>query len=410
MSADLLAATAAARTAMVDRLVADGVLTDPRLRDALLRVRREVLLPHAYVRVSGPGADPIDWRLLDGSHPDDQAEWLDLVHSDDSVLLQRDGEPLDALRRGPVTGGHMTSMSTYAPATVEVLQCLQLDCGQRFLDLGSGPGISLALAAAITGPGRATGVERDPHMSVFAQRNLDGLGQEATVVEGDALNGHATGAPYDRIHSGIGVPCIPLAWVEQLARGGTLLTTLVTRTPSWPGQMRATRTMKGRLQAVLTGRPRGHRPLLGYEWLTAVNHRPKVKADPGRPRPTRLAPPDDDAHGFWIAAAYLAPGLVRDFQADTMTIVAPEEDSWAVAGPGDGTVRVHGPRDVWAELENVHDAWERAGRPDTYRVDIPDGGDPQRVASGPGRMALTWTLPPLAAVPHQTSPSLGSCP
>ena len=70
-------------------------------------------------------------------------------------------------------------------------------------------------AAAITGPGRATGVERDPHMSVFARRNLDRLGLGAQVVAGDALEGHAAGAPYDRIHSGIGVPCIPLAWVEQ---------------------------------------------------------------------------------------------------------------------------------------------------------------------------------------------------
>ncbi|MFF3319987.1 methyltransferase domain-containing protein [Streptomyces sp. NPDC003035] len=402
MSFDLHTATSGRRAAMVDRLKADGILTSPLLRDALLRVRREVLLPHAYVRISGPGADPIDWRLLDGSHPDDREEWLDLIHSDESILLQRDGEPLDTLARGQVTGGHMTSMSTYTPATVETLQVLGLAPGQRYLELGPGPGVALALAATTIGPGRATGVERDPHMAAFAQRNLNRLGVGAVVIEGDAFEGHEARAPYDRIHSGIGVPCVPPAWVEQLAPGGRLLTTLATRTPSWPGQLLVTRTVgTGRIAAVLRGRPRGYRPMFGYQWLTALDHRARIKADPGTARPTRLAPPADDAYGFWIAAAYLAPGLVRDFQAETMTIVAPEDDSWAVAGPVDGTVRVHGPRDVWAELEDVHAHWVETGRPQTYEVDLHDGTGVQPVTSGTGPEALNWSLPPLATVPRQ---------
>ncbi|MEU2251375.1 methyltransferase [Streptomyces sp. NPDC019224] len=390
-----------ARSRMVDRLSADGLLSDMLLRDALLRLPREVLLPHAYVRVSGPGTEPIDWRLLDGSHPEDRQEWLDLIHSGESVLLQRDGERLDTLARGPVTGGHMTSMSTYLPATVEALQALELGPGQRYLELGTGPGISLALAAAITGPGLATGVERDRHMAAFAQQNLDRPGVGAAVAVGDALDGLKARAPYDRIHSGIGVPRLPEAWVDQLAPGGRILTTLVTRTPSWPGQLLATRTAAGEIEAVLQGRPCGYRPMLGYQWLDAVPMRPRIKAEPGVPRPTRLAPPPGDAYGFWLAAAYLAPGLVRDFQAETMTIVAPDEGSWAVAGPGEATVRVHGPREVWAELEDVHARWVLAGRPDTYRVTVPEHGGSQHVSSGTGRRALKWDLPPLAPVPHQ---------
>ncbi|MEU9865197.1 methyltransferase domain-containing protein [Streptomyces sp. NPDC047971] len=412
MSADLNAATHGARAAMVDRLVSDGVLTDCRLREALLRVRREVLLPHAYVRVSGPGADPIEWRLLQGAHPEDREEWFGLIHSDESILLQRDGEPLDALRRGPVSGGHMSSMSTYTPATVGALQALRVEPGHSFLDLGTGPGVSLALAAAVTGPGHATGVEHDGHMSAFARRNVDDLALGATVVEGDALDGHPAGGCYDRIHSGIGVPCVPTAWVQQLAPGGMLLTTLATRTPSWPGQVLVTRTPAGEVEAVLKGTQRGYRPMFGHRWLTALDHRARIEADPGRSRPTTLAPPADDAYGFWIAAAHMLGNgsLVRDFQAETMTIVAPDDDSWAVAGPGDGTVRVHGRRDVWAELEDLHARWDEAGRPDRHVVELPDGGGPQHVVSGTGRNALTWTLPALATVPRQdamTTPSQG---
>ncbi|MFF8917860.1 protein-L-isoaspartate O-methyltransferase [Streptomyces sp. NPDC015032] len=401
MSADLSTTTGARRAAMVERLEADGVLTDVRLREALLSVPREVLLPHAYLRVSDPGVEPIEWHLLEGAHPDDRAEWLDLIHSGESVLLQRDGEPLDALVRGPVTGGNMTSMSTYGQATVEALQTLQLGPGQRYLELGPGPGVSLGLAAAVTGPRLAVGVERDGRMAAFAQRNLDRIGLGAAVVEGDALDGHPAGGVFDRVHSGIGVPCVPPAWVAQLAPGGRLLTTLTTRTPSWPGQLLATRTGAGEIEAVLRGRPRGYRPMLGYWWLNAVKVRPRIKDDPGVPRPTRLASPPDDAYGFWLAAAYLAPGLVRDFQAETMTIAAPDEDSWAVAGPGENTVRVHGPRDVWAELEDVHARWVLAGRPDRYRVTVPEDGGPQHVASGADLRALKWVLPPLAPVPHQ---------
>ncbi|MFC9890236.1 methyltransferase [Streptomyces pilosus] len=403
MSPDLQVTDASSlRAALVERLTSAGVLTDPRLRDALLRVRREVLLPHAYVRVSGPGTEPIDWRLLDGSHPEDRQEWLDLVHGDESVLLQRDGEPLDTLTRGPVTGGHMTSMSTYTPATIEALQSLGLEQGLRYLELGPGPGVSLALAAVITGPGLATGVERDTHMAAFVQRNLHRLDIDAAIVEADALDGHEARAPYDRIHSGIGVPCVPPAWVEQLAPGGRLLSTLATRTPSWPGQLLVTRSNRGRVEAVLRGRPRGYRPMRGYQWLSALQHRARIEADPGTARPTRLVPPSDDSYGFWLAAAYLAPGLVRDFQARTLTIVAPEDDSWAVAGPGEGIVRVHGPRDVWAELEDLHVRWQDAGRPNAYQVDLTDGTGAQTVTSGPGPQALTWTLPPLATVPRPT--------
>ncbi|WP_234351401.1 hypothetical protein [Streptomyces sp. XY413] len=189
--------------------------------------------------------------------------------------------------------------------------------------------------------------------------------------------------------------------MEQLAPGGRLLTTLVTRTPSWPGQLVITRTAAGTVEAVLRGRPRGYRPLLGYRWLNALDHRARIKADPGTARSTRLAPPPDDAYGFWLAAAYLVPGTVRDFQAETMTIVAPEDDSWAVAGPGDGTVRVHGLRDVWAELEDLHTRWEQAGRPEQYRGDLRDSSGAQHVTSDTGPKALSWTLPPLAAVPRQ---------
>ncbi|MFH0180746.1 hypothetical protein ACIA6D_41875 [Streptomyces cacaoi] len=228
--------------------------------------------------------------------------------------------------------------------------------------------------------------------------------EDAIKVAGEnaiPLTGAPLPAPVREVRTeAVSFTCVPEPWVEQLAPGGRLLTTLATRTPSWPGHLLVSRTAAGMVEAVLRGRPRGYRPLLGYRWLNALDHRACIKDDPGTARSTPLAPPPDDAYGFWLAAAYLAPGLVRDFQAETMAIVAPEDDSWAVAGPGNGTVRVHGPRDVWAELEDLHARWEQAGRPERYLVDLRDSSGVQHVTSGAGPKALAWMLPPLA-VPRQ---------
>lgn len=89
-----------------------------------------------------------------------------------------------------------------------------------------------------------------------------------------------------------------------------------------------------------------------------------------------------------------------------MTVVAPEDESWAVADSDGATVRTHGPRDVWAELEEVHARWVRAGRPSLYRVEIPAADGPQHVTSGTGPDALTWTLPAGSGTPQpRRSPS-----
>lgn len=55
----------AAREAMVARLETAGQLRPGTVREALLAIRREVLIPQAYVRRSAPGEDPPRWDLLD---------------------------------------------------------------------------------------------------------------------------------------------------------------------------------------------------------------------------------------------------------------------------------------------------------------------------------------------------------
>ncbi|MGW8767766.1 hypothetical protein ACWGN5_35360 [Streptomyces sp. NPDC055815] len=65
MSPDLHTATSDRRAAVIDLLQADSVLADPVLRNALLRVPPREAPPPRPCPGQGPGADPIDWRLLD---------------------------------------------------------------------------------------------------------------------------------------------------------------------------------------------------------------------------------------------------------------------------------------------------------------------------------------------------------
>lgn len=84
----------AARAAMVARLEEAGDLAVGPVREALLSLPREVLMPQAYVRRSAPDEKPLRWDLLDWARPGDREELLRVLHSGDSVSVQHAGEPL----------------------------------------------------------------------------------------------------------------------------------------------------------------------------------------------------------------------------------------------------------------------------------------------------------------------------
>uniref|UniRef100_UPI0012FEBC5A methyltransferase domain-containing protein n=1 Tax=Streptomyces megasporus TaxID=44060 RepID=UPI0012FEBC5A len=287
----------AARLAMVARLEASGELRDPAVRAALSAVRREVLLPRAYVRRNEPGARPGVWQLLDGAHPEDRAEWSEVVHGGGSVLVQHDGERVTAQRRGMVAGGRITGLSSVVSMTVHTLQRLRLRPGLRLLELGTGTGVTAALAAHILGPGAVTSVESDRHLADAARARLDALGSGVRVVTADGLDGCPDGAPYDRVLSTFAVPYVPRAWLAQLADGGLLLTTVATTSSSWSGEA-VVRRRGRRLEATLEGRAAGHLPVAGHRLPYAGEHRHLVGRGPVRRRTARVPTAELDAHGY----------------------------------------------------------------------------------------------------------------
>jgi protein-L-isoaspartate O-methyltransferase len=145
---------------MVARLEESGDLGPGPVRDALLTLPREVLMPQAYVRRSAPDETPPRWDLLDWARPEDREELSKLLHSGDSVPIQHEGEAILGRVPEPRRGGAMTSMSSIVGMTAGLLQQLDLRPGQRVLDVGCAYGRPDTAAGTSPPQGRATSGRR----------------------------------------------------------------------------------------------------------------------------------------------------------------------------------------------------------------------------------------------------------
>ncbi|MFD4763206.1 protein-L-isoaspartate O-methyltransferase [Streptomyces sp. NPDC058439] len=381
---------------MVARLEASGDLQEGSVREALLVLPREVLMPQAYVRRTADGEKPPRWDLLDWAVPQDREELQGVLYGGASVLVQHDGEPLLSRAYGARSGASITSMSTVMGLTASLLDELDLQPGQRVLDVGTGAGMTAAVACQVCGDQGVVTLDRDRHLAQAAAARLADIGFRPEVVCGPGDEGYPARAPFDRVFVSFTVERVPAALVEQLAPRGRLLAHVTTASPSWPALAVVERTADGRHEAELRAVEYAHRAGYGMEriWLSK-EFRQHIATEPGTwTQRSMLAPPADTDRGFWLAADHLlGGGLVRDFGSEHLMIGAPGCGSWLRVEPVGHqrwNVTTQGPRDIWKELQDLADLWRAVGSPDRYRLSFdPDGG--QRAASECGR--LSWELP-----------------
>jgi protein-L-isoaspartate(D-aspartate) O-methyltransferase len=123
----------------------------------------------------------------------------------------------------PLSIGYGQTIS--APSMIAIMmESLDLNLGQRVLEIGSGSGYNAALIAEIVGrKGEVVTVERIFELAKFAETNLKKTGYGwVQVVTGDGTCGYERGAPWDRILVTACAPELPKPLIAQLKIGGKL--------------------------------------------------------------------------------------------------------------------------------------------------------------------------------------------
>lgn len=113
-----------------------------------------------------------------------------------------------------------------APHMVMIMcEALDLESGQKVLEIGTGSGYHAAVTAAVIGNrGHVYSVERHPELAETAKRNLKNAGiDNVFITTGDGSAGLPSCRPYDRIYVTCAAPRIPSPLIDQLKSPGMLL-------------------------------------------------------------------------------------------------------------------------------------------------------------------------------------------
>ncbi|GAB2828346.1 protein-L-isoaspartate O-methyltransferase family protein [Streptomyces daliensis] len=205
-------------------VAAKGGFRVPWVRDAFAAVDRAHFVPAKVwdQTVDADGRYPLIDREADAEGWY-RAAW-DPHHS---VITQLDDHRLPDT---PARGGTFTSSISAPDIVAEKLCLLDLEPGQRVLELGTGSGYVTALLCERVGDANVTTVEIDPHLSAWGAANLAAAGYRPETVCGDGMNGRPEGGPsspygpYDRIIATAAVRRIPRAWIAQCTPGAVILT------------------------------------------------------------------------------------------------------------------------------------------------------------------------------------------
>ncbi len=172
----------------VEALRAEGILHNPAIAKALLRVPREEFLPE---------------------------ELRAYAYSD---------QPLPIGHEQTTSALHMT---------VIFCENSEMNLGQTVLEVGGGSGYMCCVYAEVVAPsdepknnwGHVWSVEIVKELAEKASKTIDRLGysDRVTMLHGDASVGFAEHSPYDVIIVTSAAPRVPSPLLEQLKPGGTLL-------------------------------------------------------------------------------------------------------------------------------------------------------------------------------------------
>ncbi|MGW0206720.1 methyltransferase domain-containing protein [Streptomyces sp. NPDC003233] len=204
---------AAARDALAREIDAEEAWAgDPVWREAFATVPRHLFVPYYYV--AGPRGYERRWG--ESPDPQDRERWVRGAYEDVPLATRlRDGE--------------LVSSSSQPSLMARMLAALEVEDGDRVLEVGAGTGYNAALLAHRLGDDDlVTTVDLEPEITESARRHLEAAGFHPAVVTGDGARGVPERAPFDRIIATCELSTVPRAWLAQCRPGARILTPLAT--------------------------------------------------------------------------------------------------------------------------------------------------------------------------------------
>ncbi|WP_298176096.1 methyltransferase domain-containing protein [Saccharomonospora sp.] len=346
------------RAQLVDRLVGDDLLHEPRWREAFRAIPREVLVDRFAVH------DPATGRHTHHDPTVDRASALAAVYSDVALLTQLD------------SGGTATSSSTAPSLMALMLERLDARPGHRVLEIGTGTGYNAALLCHGLGDHAVTSIDIDPGLVAQARARLAELGYGPHLVVGDGALGVPAPDQYDRIIATCGLARVPEAWPAQVCEGGVILVNLGFALARLT--VAADRSACGRFTDYASFMRRrtdtGETAPTVHDILTAAD---RDGATYQAPFPSFLKErPLQCLHA--IVHSHVHKVMVHSDEGDLYVLSNPGTGSWARArlGPdGQATVVHGGLGDLWGDLVGLAAWWDDLGRPEPTRFGLTVSSD-----------------------------------
>ncbi|MER6604113.1 methyltransferase domain-containing protein [Streptomyces parvus] len=284
--------------------------------------------------------------------------WLALVNSDEPVVTQLD----DGAEGGP---GIATSSNSMPSMVARMLGLLDVQDGQRVLEIGTGTGYVSALLCERLGDGLVHSVELDPVVARQAAEALAQAGYRPHLRVGDGEQPWPVLGPVDRLIATCALRYVPYALLRQVRPGGIVVAPLARE--FWSGAL-------VRLHVQDDGTASG--PFCGgATYMPMRAHRLPDLHDvqgKGRARAAGLDPARLLDLGFALYAGARLPGvrLIHQETADGVQVWVTREDGAAATAATGEEVWQYGPGFLWEEIEQTWWEYETEGRPDVDRFGL----------------------------------------
>ncbi|MGH3887561.1 MAG: methyltransferase domain-containing protein [Pseudonocardiaceae bacterium] len=339
-------------TAMTEKLIATGELTDPAWQQAFTDTPRHLFVPdHNLTDAYSPAALITQWRTAD-----------DL-------------------------GNKRPTSSASAPGAVAVmLERLDVQNHHRVLEIGTGTGYNVALLCHRLGSENVYSNDIDPALIDHARLALKSLGYQPTLVATDGYTGLADGAPYDRILATCAITHIPPEWIRQLADGGRIVAPIAGNStkPLLVLDKTAPDEVTGHFDNYHVGfmplRHDLHSPLgpgeTAHSTAAGMAHYGTTTTDPRR---IHQASPD-----LALFCQLHVPGLQLAYDTDPTQSTDPTHATRIIAHTADAVASVsfhldedgrwpvtqRGPCRIWDTIETALALWDHLHQPDTSRLGV----------------------------------------